>query len=174
MTLNASIQRTCNGVSTQVHRLPGLAIFWTQDLSFGQLLPITLDPHWRSISQYIDAPSQEVRHEIQSREINQPSNMENPDSFTNHGHNPCCRFYACTSTRRRTWRWPLGRAWWSLGWRQRTSWRQRAWRVYSKLHREGSLYESESLCPYGQDFGKLPSAWREAVADDSRKDSEQV
>src|SRR5215831_954628 len=122
MTLNASIQRTCNGVSMKVHRLPGLAIFWTQELSFGQLLPITLDPHWRSISQYIDAPSQEVRHEIQSREINQPSNMENPDSFTNHGHNPCCRFYACTSTRRRTWRWPLGR-------RQRTSWRQRAWRV---------------------------------------------
>src|SRR5215510_9900049 len=149
MTLNPSIQRTCNGVSMQVHRLPGLAIFWTQELSFGQLLPITLDPYWRSISQYIDAPSQEVRHEIHSREINQPSNMENLDSSTNHGHSPCFRFYACTSTRRRTWRWPLGRAWWSLGWRQRTSWRQQAWRVYAKLHREGSLYESEPLCPYG-------------------------
>src|SRR5215813_13338045 len=139
----------------QVHRLPGLAIFWTQELSFGQLLPITLDPHWRSISQYIDAPSQEVRHEIQSREINQPSNMENPDC-PNHQHSFSLRLYICVCSRRRarrgTWRWPLRRAWWPLGWPQRTSWRscrQRAWRVYSRLHREGSLYESESLCPYG-------------------------
>jgi hypothetical protein len=39
----------------------------------------------------------------------------------------------------------------------------------------GHFYESESLCPYGQDFGGLPPTWREAVADDSsRKGSEQV
>src|SRR5262245_49415908 len=79
---------------------PGLSIFWTQDLSFGQLLPITLDPHWRSISQYIDAPSQEVRHEIQSREINQPSNMENPDC-PNHQHSFSLRLYICVCARRR-------------------------------------------------------------------------
>src|SRR5262249_4969944 len=155
MTLNASIQRTCNGVSMQVHRLPGLAIFWTQELSFGQLLPITLDPYWRSISQYIDAPFQEVGHEIQSREINQPSNTENPDSSTNHGHSPCFRFYACTSTRRRTWRWPLGRAWWSLGWRQRTSWRQRAWKGLQQAPSRGITLRIRILVPIRIGFRKI-------------------
>src|SRR5262249_35651494 len=108
--------------------------------------------------------------------------MENPYSCANHRSSPCLWFHAriCTWRRawRRTWRWPLRRAWWSLGWPHRTSWRscrQRAWRVYRRLHREGSLYESESLCPYGEDFGKLPPTWREAVADvSSREDSEQV
>jgi hypothetical protein len=39
-------------------------------------------------AQYIEAPSQEVRHEIRSREINQTSNVENPDACTNHQHSP--------------------------------------------------------------------------------------
>src|SRR5215468_8003941 len=127
-------------------------------------------------------PSQEVRHEIRFRQINQSSSMENLDCCPNHQHSFSLRLYICVCARRRarrgTWRWPLRRAWWSLGWPHRTSWRscrQRAWRVYRRLHREGSLYESESLCPYGEDFGKLPPTWREAVADvSSREDSEQV
>ena len=37
-------------------------------------------------AQYTEAPSQEARHEIRSREINQTSNVKNLDSCTNHQH----------------------------------------------------------------------------------------
>jgi hypothetical protein len=108
-------------------------------------------------AQYIEAPSQEVRHEIRSREIKQTSNVENPVFCTNHQHSPCLRFSAdiCTRRRavrrRRAWRWSLGRAWWSLCWPRRASWRscrQHAWTDYNGHNGEASLHESESLSPY--------------------------
>src|SRR5215831_13025283 len=78
---------------------PGLSIFWTQDLSFGHLLPITLDR--LLVAHYIKMPSQERCHEIRFRQINQSSSMENLDCCPNHQHSFSLRLYICVCARRR-------------------------------------------------------------------------
>src|SRR5215470_16742663 len=46
-------------------------------------------------------PSQEVRHEIRFRQINQSSSMENLDCCPNHQHSFSLRLYICVCARRR-------------------------------------------------------------------------
>ena len=118
-------------------------------------------------AQYTEAPSQEVRHEIRSREINQTSNVENPDARTNGRRSPCLRFSAGICTRRsalwRAWRWPFRRAWWSLWWPKRASWRscrQHAWTDYNGHNDAGSLHASESLPPTDQIWEDCPNSAR--------------
>src|SRR5262249_14431785 len=74
-------------------------------------------------------------YEMPSREINRTADVENLGACANHQHSLCLWFHGCICARwrafrRRTWRWPLGRAWKSLRWPQRTSWRsyrRQAW-----------------------------------------------